>query len=381
MKVIIIATILFIGFVSATDQEKLNGYVDLVMQEESAVKKHNQQEYSQWNSGLFDEILDSPNPNIRIFAIRNLIYPIENGDSESALTNKINTYKLDNFIQEILKDDSVGPQALLMLSAFCNKKINNLCDNQRLAQKLIDLEPNNIRSYVSLLDNAVKSETPSEIEAALTTIAKAQYINNHFNTQTEFTQLVQNYIEDYPAPQSHIDKNLNAFGLTELKQQYTQIELNEHLLFSTMVGIEMAIPSDNYYRLIKQACKDNLSSVQDCLKISNTLINNSYTVLSKWLGYDIQLSIHENEGNLDKYESINDQKKEFNHAYTCISNTLFPLSRSGFLVSKNFHRITSKIGAEKGEFARLRKMAELIYKDQISNGNQEAINPNSCFVS
>ena len=379
MRIFIYGTLILIAMAALAGPEKVHHEIDLLMQDENALKLQADIDMQEWDDGLNEYLLNHSSPNVRIFAIRTLFLPRNVSKTELTKQDQHKIDELNAFIYNIITHESVGPQALIILSAYCdNEKKLFQCDNERLIEKLIELEPNNIASYVSLLDQEIELQDPNEIKQAFSKMAKSNYHNNYFNIFPELEQSVFEYAEKNPLPQSYINRSDQIFGFKDSKQHYSQQELEDNLLYSQLIGMKMAIPMPSY-RVFTATCKETPDLKDECLKIADTLINHSFTLIAKKIGYAIKKEIYKTSGNDSLYLSVKESDNKLSKEYTCLSNSLFSIPDSGFHITAEKYQSSNKVEIEKGEYYSFKILAELHYQENIEKGNHDAINPESCY--
>ena len=275
MKTLFIVTILFVSMSSASefeDKEIMKHNLEVIMQEKAAEIKQAELEYNLWNNGLNKYLFEHIDPNIRVLGVRYLIRMAEGLADEYSAQVIENQESIEELINELVSDKDISPQALIVLESICqSKKYTRKCDEKLLSKTRIEIEPDNINSYLSLLDRAVKANDVIYTNEVLTMMAQAKYNNNHYYVMPELETAIREYEKQNPFPQSYIETNKAMYaeliGFSDSKLQDMFDNMQEYMLFGLLIGYKLAIPMPNYAP-IKTTCKTDLTASENCLKIA-----------------------------------------------------------------------------------------------------------------
>lgn len=387
MKIIIIVALFFSSLLKANEtenQEVLKHNLEVMMKEKSEEIKQSEIEYSLWTKGLNKYLSEHSNPNVRVLGVQYLIRVTESLPEEYSSKIIENQDHIEILIKQLIADKETSPQALIILESICqSKKITKKCDNKLLSQTRIDKEPDNISSYIGLLNKAVTENNTDEMAEVLAMMAQAKYDNNHYYVIPELEQAIRDYEKQNPFPQSYFDTNKAMYdeliGLSDSKLQDMRNNMQEYMLFGLFIGYKLAIPMPNY-RFIMTTCETLSSAHKDCQKIAQTLQTKSYSILGTVLGNAIKLKLLEASDDLEAYQKLKQEDENFSKGYSCLSESLYNKENSlDNSFNLEYYHISNKLEREEGELASLMKQAELNYKYLHSKGNKQAVNPKSCF--
>lgn len=379
IKITLYGLLLFVTNIAIAGPEKTHDDIDRLAQEEKALEKQADIDIKEWEAALFQYLSENESPNVRIFAFHTIIKSSKDLNSHLLEINQSKINQVNTFIANIMNDSQIGAQALKILSARCfNEQKSYDCNNNQLLEKLIALEPKNIASYVSLLNKAVEAKDSREISDVLSLMAKASFHNHHISIHPELEQAVIEFADKYPLPESYIKSSPDLFGFNDSNQNFSYEELEINVLLSLLIGIKMAIPTPSYQNFTR-TCKNSERYEASCLKISDTLINNSYTILAKKIGYAIQEQIYKKSGDDNQSLRVKQANDRLSHSFTCLSKSIYLKDYSGMIYTKEKFQQSIQVERDHGELASFKKLAELNYQEHLINGDLDAINPDTCF--
>jgi hypothetical protein len=386
MKLIILA-LLITSFVCANEndeQQQLKHNLAVMMQDKSVEMENAEMEYSLWTKGLNKYLFDHSNPNVRVLGVQYLIQVTESLPEEYSTQIIENQDHIEALINDLINEKDISPQALIIIESICqSKSYTRKCDEKLLSKTRIELEPDNVNSYLSLLERALHQKDIVEIAEVLAMMAQTKYNNHHYYVIPELEQAIRDYEKQNPFPQSYLDTNKQMYddliGLSDSKLQDMFDNMQEYSLFGLFIGYKLALPMP-YYRSIMTSCESMSSSTEDCLKIAKILQNKSYSILGTVLGNAIELKILESSEDQDAYQKLKQQDESFRNGYMCLSQSLSNNENNlDNSFNLEYYHIANKLEREEGELASLMKQAELNYQYQMAKKNKLAIDPKSCF--
>lgn len=133
-------------------------------------------------------------------------------------------------------------------------------------------------------------------------------------------------------------------------------------------------------RSLMDVCKSDMNLAKTCLKISDILISKNKSIISPMVGYTVKIDTLKLIGEENLASETEIIKAKLKKQYECLmrikssNNNQIDL----YLNPEDFKKL-STIERNQGELALFKTMAETSYQQQLDLGNENAINPQTCF--
>ena len=280
---------------------------------------------------------------------------------------------------DVLNFGNLGSKSLMLTESICLSDIlKGACDREKIFTKLRQSEPNNLIVYLPALYDANQNNDMKKVKELIKQMSKTTYSFSYFANSQKLDKTIGEYIKLNP-----FDENINVnalFSINDLKllSEGMRGKIKENpenvLNVLTKYGYKLVyyIPS---YAPITRLCLSEKELSEYCLSISNTLIEHSDTIISILIGYSIKSEAYKllNKPLLAAAAEL--EKKKFKSEFTCISK---PYNMDSTF-DLDIYTLQSKIEREKGEYQALKYVAEINYQKSLERGDEQAIDPNTCY--
>ncbi len=322
-------------------------------------------DYSMWFNQLNEHLLNSNDAYEKAMGLAAIINGTI-GESKNS-TSDIDTDGLLNnqaiILNEIINQNELSESTLDVLTTWCFRPvIKTNCDHDTLLSRQIEHFSDNLNVLLIPLSIAVENQDQALIKQILTRMSEAKRSDHsHFITQA-FNQTIDDYIAENPIPDTYIqafkdDKALLS-GLSIEKQPQIDSLINAYFPTSIKMSYVFLNDTPNFGTLYK-VCQSTNAVYAQCLKVTQTLINNSNSMVAKGVGYATLMAMHESRGKTDLLKSVQQKQQAYKAKVQCLAKA----TRAGGFVDNFLDPEYQKINLQPiDELKRQQQLADYAYK-------------------
>ena len=357
-------------------------------------KKDSQQqaaatEYALWSNQLQEYFFNSGDTfsiamtlSAKVSAIKNakLVSKINQEDELTQQLNDLSYQPIADTLNLLITRKNLNQETLDVLTGLCfEEALKEYCHAKVLLQKRMESDSHNLQAYLRPFDLAVKAKDQSALKNLLVLMANSQHSHTVFLITSEMSELIDQFLADNPMPKPYIDSMITDYQklsgisptfkakLTELMHAYMP-----SFVKSTYIYLNDLPP----YRTLLDFCKQQKGAAEHCRDIAQIMINKSNTLLDKGLGHALLIASYEAEKNATGIQAAKDLNDQFKAGYQCIQQ----LASSEYFMDDYFDEDYQKISmSNTDQYERIIQLAEYRYRKLKSQGNENAVNPNSCL--
>lgn len=335
-------------------------------------------EYAQWFNQLNQHLIKSENNLEVAMGVAAMINgALQISDKDSTSETKDLLPQLTNILNELIAQADLNQETLDLLMAWCFKPgIVENCDKETLLEKHQKKQPDNMNVYFKVLQQAVEENNQGAGIQAMDSMSQAKYNHMTLNTTAGFNETIDQYVENNPLPESYLsalttDKNFTSEDGKNAKDIEQKVKGFAITAIKSAYSMFYEAPD---LRPLFFLCKTNTEFSQECLNITNTLINHSNTINATGQGHAILMGIYENQDNKTLFNEAKKKQEQFRNYLKCLSQaTTSPNSMKEFF-EPGFQQIQLK---STGDLTKLKELAKYIY-NKYKDSNPSQPNPDLC---
>lgn len=342
---------------------------------EPSIQTWPEQEWYAWQKGFYQHLLEHKNTELRAYGIYFMAFEIESG-SETLF------FKINKIFKDLINETDLSAHSLNLLAYTCmGKEIKESCDFQLIFEKLKQISPTNLNTYILSLNQAIANNEPLTVRSIINDMSNTEYNKVWINYSLVFEKALEDYVMLVPLPQINIDFEIEALKKKSILsfQKIIAISNNmsDYLLFTIKTGINMAIPYPVLDDLDKECIKQK-NLLRSCLKIAEIMITKSNSTLSQHYGHRLKVELLKFIGNNEESEKALDIYKAYRKKIECFKNLAYPphLFKTDFKQEK----LKQQVIREKGEIAGLYAYAMSKYQKMPIADSRESYNPDTCMI-
>lgn len=344
---------------------------------------------AQWRLDLNEYLMASDDDLAQIMSLASTLAGIQqskmmakvhNNTNQMAVLEQINYQPFATVLNQMIAESKNSVAALNIMTKLCyEKEIAPLCNTNALLDKRMLANSENLQVYlrpfavanqindvklmaqlVQLMANTRYSQTPLSITPVMNDL-----IDEFINANPVSPEVIQNQIEEYKQLSGISDKMKSQ--LDEAIPAYMPMLIKSSYQFLT------DMPP---YKPLLKYCQTNLTAVKSCRKIAEIMIRKSNTLIDKGMGHAVLIASFEAENNEAGIIAAQNLNKQFRQGYECI----LKLSQTEYFIDDYFDPVYQTINNQaKDEYEKLIQLADWRYGKLLTAGNEEAINPETCF--
>lgn len=324
-----------------------------------------------WLIDLFKTLMTHDDLNIAIRGLNALgFYYAEQIDPRD---NKPvwNQIQAQNLIEKAARDDELSVASLLRLRSLCQQHSEFIkCDTAALDDQLYSKDAKNINSHLFALQDAVNTNDSELVDDIIKTISESNRSRSYSPRSAALSAVVQEYINNHKRPEIIQDVFIHQ-AIYTIEHSVDDLTLHADLLnrINTSELFDIAP-----FRPLLQSCSENEKLYSYCLKIADTMIENSNTISTTSVGYDLAIQTAELSENELLTQKMRENQKSFLKYLVCLN---------GNLVSTEFWELSldpdylSLFFLSQHEGKGLELAALYLYQ-KLNEAGIQAHNPESC---
>ena len=294
--------------------------------------------------------------------------------------------EISQILNDIVEHDKLTSQSLMLVSYMCTfELLDEKCQTNKIHNKLIQSSPKNLSVYLYAFNRAVKEGNHEQIAGLIDLMSETEYSHLYFSLSRKFEITLNEFAKIRPFPENSLVDELNVLKRNSKfsKPMYQNMLNNpdKYALFNYLMAYKYSLPIPAY-RSLTVTCKETAELSKPCKKIAEILINNSHTLIGTLIGHAIKVEVLTAGANQQKIDAAILAQEKIRTEYDCLSKSMYS---SEYSMDNLFDVEIIQVGLEyernKGEYASIKKRAELIYQKQLEQGNEEAFDPELCYVN
>ena len=337
----------------------------------------------QWNSDFVEHLQNHESADINLYGLQELSLKYY-GFKKQKIINPNDLTDFANDLRNLVDSNELSTQSLFIASGICSgENIIDYCDSTPINKKLIQSEPNNVLVYFPSLKKALENNKTDEVNQLLNQMAHSEFANNYSSIPELLEDTIDEYTRNHPYHEKMINSELTAIeSLKKISPEKIQ-EIREDFFYyqSYMYKIHFKLIYPMItMRSLMDVCKSDMNLAKTCLKISDILISKNKSIISPMVGYTVKIDTLKLIGEENLASETEIIKAKLKKQYECLmrikssNNNQIDL----YLNPEDFKKL-STIERNQGELALFKTMAETSYQQQLDLGNENAINPQTCF--
>ena len=337
----------------------------------------------QWNSDFVEHLQNHESADINLYGLQELSLKYY-GFKKQKIINPNDLTDFANDLRNLVDSNELSTQSLFIASGICSgENIIDYCDSTPINKKLIQSEPNNVLVYFPSLKKAFENNKTDEVNQLLNQMAHSEFANNYSSIPELLEDTIDEYTRNHPYHEKMINSELTAIeSLKKISPEKIQ-EIREDFFYyqSYMYKIHFKLIYPMItMRSLMDVCKSDMNLAKTCLKISDILISKNKSIISPMVGYTVKIDTLKLLGEEILASETESIKEKLKKQYECLmrikssNNNQIDL----YLNPEDFKKL-STIERNQGELALFKTMAETSYQQQLDLGNENAINPQTCF--
>jgi hypothetical protein len=278
-------------------------------------------------------------------------------------------------LNNIIKKDELSNMTLQLLLQLCFEDVlAEYCNQSTLLDKQLEQDSENINSYLMPLKIAIDQDDSPLIFRLLQLMSAAKHSQLNYFITPEFDAAIDSYIEANPIPASYITafkddeallSGIDKKGLDQKIKNYFPTSIKQSYVF---------LKSLPEFRPLYELCKGKVDLLENCLKITQILINHSDSMVAKGMGYSMLMSIHEGYGKTELFETVKAKHDAYKAQIMCLSKASQSTNFMADFLDPEYQRISL---LPTNEFEKMQQMANFIY-NKYKDVNPNLIDPKSC---
>ncbi|MEZ5497250.1 MAG: hypothetical protein R3F25_10585 [Gammaproteobacteria bacterium] len=337
-----------------------------------------------YENGLTDFLLQHESPDVNIEAINKELTSL--GIAPEEETNLLDYQELGEMIDYIVENNQLSTRSLMIVAKICgfNQEMFNYCNFKAINKKLIQSEPKNLAVYLISLSKSFDNSDEEKIIEIIKKMSKSEYTDTHFISSQELEKAIEQYIKSNPIPTKFIDEDIKQITnlttavskdvIKSIGDNYDNYFIATNNMMFSLIG---PFPS---LRAITQICKHYEQLAPECEKIANVMINQSKTMIFPMLGHAIKSEMLTHYYSPEQIEKNTSAYQKLKSQSSCM--TEIRMKKEHLLdeyLDPQYYNQWKKFVLAEGEFEAMKKMAKINYQKQLDMGNENAINPQTCF--
>ena len=217
-------------------------------------------------------------------------------------------------------------------------------------------------------------------------MAESKYIDVYYYPDPGFREKIELYVKINPFSKNKLELEKlwivrQSGDLTPEQDQVIFDKMEDYMvmLFININRMSSSIPS---YLPLLEICSNNPKHEESCLKIAETFINHSKSVISKHMGHAIKIEIlKQNNNNTEKLLIAEKSKLEHKNNLECVSEIMEYGYKSYFMNGPKYNVIAEPIERKLGEVAFYKSIAKQNYEYYSKLGDTKITSPDDCDKS
>jgi hypothetical protein len=284
-----------------------------------------------------------------------------------------------NVLNELIAKTDLSSETLDLLVNWCFKlQIKSLCDQKTLLDKHLQQQPENLNVYFQPIQIAIEQNDPNLIKQTLKLMAQSKHSHLTYYIVPEFSQVLDNYIDKNPLPSSYVQAMINKqefLNELDVSDNKEQQRLTKEFLKTAIKMSYAMLYSLPQVQSLYEFCKTRQEFLEECVTITQILINHSDSLNARGLGYAMLMGIHETRGQQKFFDIVAAKQEKYRLTLHCLSKATQSSHPVKEIFDPKFQAIQLKAI---NEFDKIHELATYVYK-KYKDENPDQTNPESCF--
>ena len=331
------------------------------------------EDYERWVIGLHKHLMKHDDINVATLALANLDSSFSNRldhETEELILKPESKLK---FLKQVAESLDANVYSLKLAQSMCtHDDVSDKCPTEQITEKLFASEPENMAIYLQDLDAAVVDDDAEMIAMILLRMSKTKYAHIMAGIPNEFQMALDEYLFEHPIP---AEKDLELFKEMTSNLSEAEIESMQYIIFMSgikMTGMMSLVPAMSP---LFKACEHDQKHAKSCLKIADTLTNNSDSIMMAMLGYELTVKVNEqleDEKAIESSQTANDKFKEY---YSCLMENHYKQDDLDIFVDPIVQKLFIE-GSHEGRYKE--QTAVHLYEKYQKAGVENLTDPKSC---
>ncbi len=346
-------------------------------------------EYALWTDELQKYLLDSDDDfakaitlAAKVSTVQNskLIAKINQNNKLEQQLNDLSYQPIADALNMLLTQNDLSADALDVLSDVCfNKEIKDHCHTNILLQKRMQADSDNLQVYLRPFAMSTQANNHSTSEKLLALMANTKKSKTTLLITPETNLLIDQFLADNPVPKSYIEGMIIDYKKLSGVSAATKAKLIDLMPNYMPAFVKNSLRHLNDlppYKPLMDYCKKHATVVVQCRDIARIMIQKSNSMIDKGIGHAVLIASFEATGDIAGAKSAKELSDQFKTSYKCIQK----LGSGPHFMDNYFDPTYQKITMETtDEYEMIIQLAEYRYKKLKAQGDESAVDPNTCF--
>lgn len=288
-------------------------------------------------------------------------------------------YQVQQFIASMATSNRpLSADSILLLIEACQAEYG--CPLSLLQQKQIEIDGNNLITYLLPFAKLVHNSAPKEQQSRLLKkMANAEFADSYNYISNRLVAATLKHVEQNPVPEAVLEEHAATIG-----SDYNTLEKShkeQDFIMNNLISIHYSFnvhPIGTVYKF----CENNPEQLENCLKLSNLLIKKSGNSAFVMMGHNIKATLLQSQGKLEQARQVKEQKKRLEKQLLCVLEsidyfgTINGMSKPVLTLLYLSQRKTNRTN----EFADIKQRAYFIYQQRKVQNLQHLTDPHSCLA-
>ncbi|WP_345258611.1 hypothetical protein [Marinicella pacifica] len=285
-------------------------------------------------------------------------------------------------INKLVNNETLNIETLQILENLCFlSELDDHCNRQALLDKQMQLYPSDLSVYIRPLQLALETDNQDLTANLLKVMSGTQQMTHVDYLLPEFIALIKDYVKTNPIPEKALIREKNDLIATTDFSEKDIPTMDEKMpdsqVYIMLISMQLALPLPQF-KPLKDSCQNNPDYSAECLYIAKTMINHGNTIITKAIGHVINIAVYELNNQQDMLAASQANHERFKQYAECLSKSY---SQNNDFVADYFDENYSELWfTAEDELTRLTKIATYLYEKRLTEGADEAVNPETCIV-
>ncbi len=375
---------------NTVNKENFNHDMAVVFAEKLVERKTSEVAFAAWGMKLNEHLIASGDDFSQAMALAKMVSGLETGKMLATLhedtaqvdaLNELSYQPLADLLNQLINQPELSAAAMDILTSICfNPEVQDYCHANVLLEKRMQQDTANLQAYLRPFALAAKANNAQTMQQLIQLMAASQYSRVPLGINDTMESLIDGFIADNPIPQSAIDNLISDYQQLSGISSEKKAQLDELMPAYMPAFIKFSF---NYlndvppYKPLLQYCQSNLAALNACRDITEVMIQNSNSMLDKGVGHSLLIATYELERNQAGINAAQQLNEKFRNTYECVRD----LTQDRYFIDNYFNPEYQKINlTSTDELETLIKLAELNHQKRLAQGDETAVNPDSCFT-
>jgi hypothetical protein len=375
---------------STQAQDNLKNDMAVAFAEKSVERQASEIEFAAWNLKLNEFLMASGDDFAQAMTLAKMVSNVSTASFLAELhenTEQVDAFKdlsyqpIADLVNQLINQAELSTQSFDVLTQICfSEEMIDHCHANVLLEKRMQQDSSNLQAYLRPFALAVKANNKKSMQQLIQLMAASQYSRVPLGINDTMESLIDAFIADNPIPQSAVDNLISDYQQLSGISSEKKAQLDELMPAYMPTFIKFSF---NYlndvppYKPLLQYCQSNLSALSACRDISEVMIQNSNSMIDKGVGHSLLIATYELERNQAGINAAQQLNEKFRNAYECVRD----LTQDTYFIDNYFDPEYQKINlTSTDELETLIKLADMRFQKLTAQGDETAVDPDSCFA-